>query len=297
MAAAGLGPASKTPAVIRNQPQRVDNPYRIAIVGQGFVGRAIARDLQDRCDVVSWDRSDGTPYPKAEIDSSDLVMICVDTPPDDRTGACDISNVEDAVRRVNGPLTLIKSTVAPGTTDQLTRDLGRPLCHSPEFFGEGRHSSADWGSDRSQVKFSIVGGPPGQRAGVVSILTTLHGPQHRFHVCTALDAELIKYMENSYLATKVSFVNEWYEIVQQFGGDWTAVREGWLLDPRVGRSHSAIFLHDRGFGGKCLPKDLRALIAACHDKGLDPRLLCEVMAFNDDLRSRHTIERELPSSI
>ena len=233
---------------------------RVAVIGQGFVGRSVAQQYEGRCDLVTWDRQDEAPYPMAEVEACDLVIVCVDTPRDERDGSCDISNVVDAVGRVSSPLVLIKSTVAPGTTDQLCRDLDRPMCHSPEFFGEGRHSSTDWKGDRSLVDFTIVGGPATQRAEIVSILTTLHGPHHRFHLCTALDSELVKYMENSYLAMKVSFVNEWYEIVHQFGGDWAAVREGWLLDPRVGRSHSAVFGHDRGFGGRCLPKDLDALV-------------------------------------
>lgn len=231
-----------------------DRLPRVAVIGQGFVGRSVAQQYQGRCDLVTWDRQDDAPYPTADIERCDLVFVCVDTPRDERDGSCDISNVAEAVRRVRSPLTLIKSTVAPGTTDQLSREVGRPMCHSPEFFGEGRHSSADWGSDRSRVDFTIVGGPPPQRAEIVSILTTLQGPHHRFHLTTALDSELIKYMENSYLATKVSFVNEWYEIVHRLGGDWAAVREGWLLDPRVGRSHSAVFDSDRR-GCRLVPDD------------------------------------------
>src|SRR5688572_2581693 len=65
-----------------------------------------------------------------------------------------------------------------------------------------------------------------------------------------------EYMENCFFATKVAFVNEFREIVERFEGNWQAVRQGWLLDPRVSPDHSDSFASARGFGGKCLPKDL-----------------------------------------
>ena len=91
----------------------------------------------------------------------------------------------------------------------------------------------------------------------------------------------MKYMENSYLALKVTFVNEFYEICRTFGADWHAVREGWLLDPRVERSHTAVFINQRGFGGRCLPKDVNAIAAAAVAAGYTPGLLQEVLASND----------------
>lgn len=102
--------------------------------------------------------------------------------------------------------------------------------------------------------------------------------------CSALEAELVKYVENSFLATKVAFVNEFYEICGALGANWHTVHEGWLLDPRVGRSHSAVFPDDRGFGGKCLPKDVRAIVEAAASSGYRAALLAEVLASNDRFR-------------
>jgi len=80
-----------------------------------------------------------------------------------------------------------------------------------------------------------------------------------YYACSAVEAEIIKYMENSFLTTKVAFVNQFYDIANLFGADWHRVREGWLLDERVGRAFSAVFADNRGFGGKCLPKDISAI--------------------------------------
>jgi UDPglucose 6-dehydrogenase len=96
----------------------------------------------------------------------------------------------------------------------------------------------------------------------------------------------VKYMENSFLATKVAFVNEFYEICRSFGADWHAVREGWLLDPRIGRSHSAVFTANRGFDGKCLPKDVNAIVRAASEVGYRPALLAEVLASNARFRAK-----------
>lgn len=99
--------------------------------------------------------------------------------------------------------------------------------------------------------------------------------------CTSLEAELIKYMENSFLATKVTFVNEYYDIVTRYGADWHRVREGWLLDGRIGRPHTTVFRDRRGYSGKCLPKDIQAITrAAEEDLGYSARLLKQVIDVN-----------------
>jgi UDP-glucose 6-dehydrogenase len=87
-------------------------------------------------------------------------------------------------------------------------------------------------------------------------------------------------MENAYFATKVAFVNEFYEISRLLKVDWHAVREGWLLDPRVERDHSAVFPTSRGFSGRCLPKDLSAILRVASDAGWQPLLLAAVEQSN-----------------
>jgi UDPglucose 6-dehydrogenase len=91
-------------------------------------------------------------------------------------------------------------------------------------------------------------------------------------------AELCKYMENCFLATKVAFVNQFYDIAQAFDVDFSELRELWLVDPRVGSSHSSITT-ERGFRGRCLPKDVSALVAAMKATGGAP-LLEAVLDYN-----------------
>ena len=111
------------------------------------------------------------------------------------------------------------------------------------------------------------------------------GPSKIYFQCAAREAEVIKYMENTYFATKVTFVNEFCEICRVFGADWHTVREGWLLDPRVEPMHTAVFPADRGYAGKCLPKDTDAIIHAAPQAGYRPQLLAEVVRSNARFRA------------
>jgi UDP-glucose 6-dehydrogenase len=102
----------------------------------------------------------------------------------------------------------------------------------------------------------------------------------------ARTAELTKYMENAFLALKVAFCNEVYDVAGATGVDYNELRELWLLDPRIGRSHTWVHPDDRGFGGRCLPKDLRALVAHARSAGEAPLLLEAVLEANARVRRR-----------
>ena len=99
-------------------------------------------------------------------------------------------------------------------------------------------------------------------------------------------AELCKYMENCFLAMKVAFSTQFYEIAAFFDVDFEELRSLWLLDPRIGQTHTTVY-RGRGFGGHCLPKDLRAIIAATKEFGGSP-LLEALLAYNDSLLQRIT---------
>ena len=89
---------------------------------------------------------------------------------------------------------------------------------------------------------------------------------------------------------KVAFCNEFYDVADHIGVDYNELRELWLLDPRIGRSHTWVHPNDRGFGGKCLPKDLEALLHLGRTTG-DPLLLLDaVAASNARVRAARPIE-------
>jgi UDPglucose 6-dehydrogenase len=257
---------------------------RFGIVGMGHVGSALAAALGGRVDLVCYDRSDARAYPDDDFASCDLVAVCVDTPPGP-DGTCDVTNVVAAVDRVPNERIWLRSTIAPGTTDMLVARTGKLICHSPEYYGETPYPSLVWRNEPGDVPFLVIGGEPAARSELLDLIVPVFGPEKTYFQCPALEAELIKYMENAYLATKVTFVNEFAQICRRLGADWHLVREGWLLDPRVGRSHSAVFEPDGGFDGRCLPKDLAAIVAAARAGGYEAELLAEVARSNERIRA------------
>lgn len=256
---------------------------KIGVTGLGHVGRAIVAGLQGRAEIVTYDVAVDEDYPAASMATVDVEFICVGTPsnPD---GSCDLSQVDAAIAQSTSPLRILKSTVPPGTTDLLAERHGKPVVFSPEYFGEGETSSPFWNS-RDGIGFTIVAGSDDEVAQVIGILEHLEDPGHEFFACRPAEAELIKYMENCLLAVKVVFANEFYNLAQAIGADWERTRAGWLLDPRMGASHTIVYPDDRGFGGRCLPKDTAAILTFAEGIGVNLELLRAAVASNARLRS------------
>ena len=103
----------------------------------------------------------------------------------------------------------------------------------------------------------------------------------------AKEAEVIKYMENTYFGVKVTFVQEMYDICQALKVDWYKVWQGWALDNRVEKMHTAVFPQSRGFGGKCYPKDINALVRTAEENGDNPIMLKAMLESNREIRKKH----------
>ena len=188
--------------------------------------------------------------------------------------SCDLSAVEECAGWITAPL-CIKSTVPPGTVDRLAQASNSPIAFSPEYIGE---SFGHPFRDEANCRFCIVGGPKSIFNQVKQLHDDLSGGATRLYWTTARAAELCKYMENCFLATKVAFVNQFFELSKFFEVDWEELRSLWLADPRIGASHTVVTA-ERGFRGRCLPKDVAAIIAASMPFGGAP-LLEAVLAFN-----------------
>ncbi len=254
---------------------------RVGIVGYGVVGHALAA-LFGTERVTIYDKfRDGCngAEQRQRINACDLALVAVPTPqgPD---GAAELDAIEDVVGWLQAPI-CIKSTVPPGTVDRLVTKTGKSICFSPEYVGE-----TTWHPFK-QIEthgFLIVGGEPAAAQHVVRVYQEVLGPAPQYRITSARTAELVKYMENCFFATKVAFVNQIYELAQGLRVDYNEVRELWLLDGRVNRSHTLV-TDERGFGGRCLPKDLAALIAVGRQFGGAP-LLEAVQAFNLQVRAQ-----------
>lgn len=256
---------------------------RVGVIGLGYVGTAVATCFAPHHEVVTWDARDEAPYPTDALSTTDFSIVCVPTPAS-ASGAADLTAVEAAVTALPCVRILLKSTVPPGTTDRLCATTGKGICLWPEYIGQSSYYNPHFPTSIADVPFVIVGGEPNLRRWFIDKLTLVLGPTKHYFQCTAVEAELAKYAENAFIATKVTFANEFRCIAETFGADWHTVREAWLLDPRMERMHTAAFGDNRGFEGKCLPKDLGAILAAAAASGYTAGLLEQVLESNERFR-------------
>jgi nucleotide sugar dehydrogenase len=273
----------------------------VGIAGYGYVGKAVASFFKNHYEVRVYDplpqSSDDTlislSNEKKILDGADLIVICVPTPMK-TDGACDTSMVEDSIASFNAPLFLIKSTIPPGTTKAIaTANPGKKIAFSPEYIGEGNYAVPFWKgypdpTDMKKHNFIILGGEKETTHKILQFFKRVMGTEVRYFQTDSTTAELCKYMENAFLATKVTFCNEFYDIASTFGVDYDELRELWLLDERIGRSHSTVFENARGFGGKCLPKDVSGIFESALKKNYTPALLKAVLEINKGYQSKNS---------
>lgn len=227
------------------------------------------------------------------VKTSDVIFIAVGTPPKE-TGEADVSSVIEVAKQIaklikadgksnkNYKVIVNKSTVPVGMGDVVTKILveqGVPdknfaVVSNPEFLREGTAVADFMSPDR------IVIGASNNKA--YNIISELYRPLNAHIIFTTVkSAELIKYASNSFLATKISFINEIANICERVGSDVVEVAYGMGLDKRIGRD----FLNAGiGYGGSCLPKDVSALIHLAKVNGYDPQILVSVNRTNDEQR-------------
>lgn len=253
---------------------------KIGIIGYGYVGKALHRFFENHYDVFIYDPNLKTSNSKEEINETDIVFISVPTPRSEN-GQCDISIVEESVKWLKVDVIVIKSTVEIGTTNQLIEKYNKNIVFSPEYIGESTYwSPYDFHTDMKETPFFIFGGKSDLCSKVIDIFLPVTGPCKRYIKTDSKSAEMAKYMENSFYATKITFCNEMYDICERIDVDWNEVRELWLADPRINPMHTAVFKDKRGFSGKCLPKDTSALNYIAKENGLPSLLLNSVLESN-----------------
>lgn len=254
---------------------------KIAIIGsKGYVGGYMVKFFKDHYQVVEYDIDKGS---REEVNTCDLAVVCVPTPMA-KDGSCDTSIVEEVVSWIKVPI-WIRSTVAVGTTDYLKKKYKKRIVFSPEYLGESTYYTG-WGfhTDEKQCPWYIIGGEPEDRQYILDIIVPIAGPTKHYRQMTAKEAEVAKYMENIYFAMKVTFANEMYRACKKLGVNYWEARDGWGLDPRVDKWHTAVFPDKPGFGGKCLPKDLMGFIKSCQKVKYEPHFLGEI--WNSNIRFR-----------
>ncbi len=250
----------------------------IAIIGYGVVGRGMGRVFPSARIVDPHLKPVDMRWLQERMDEPGartyrLAFVCVptDSLPD---GGCDTSIVEQAINDNDAEVFVIKSTVPPGTTRGIARATGKACVFSPEFDGNTPSSK-----DIDQ-HFVILGGQPAWTSQVTELYKAIKPAT--FHICktNSETAELVKYAENAFLATKVTFFNEFYRLCETAGVDVDEFREALLLDPRIGREHSFVYRDHPWWESKCCDKDLPALVAWAESVGTIAPLVQAVVAVN-----------------
>jgi len=228
---------------------------------------------------------------KAAVPGADAVFIAVGTPSRRGDGHADLSYVYAAAEEIGRALTgyavvVTKSTVPVGTGREVSRRIKavRPdaqfdVASNPEFLREGAAIGDFMRPDR------VVIGAESERAR--EVMRQLYRPLYLIEtpiVFTALEtSELIKYAANTFLAAKITFINEIADLCEKVGADVHDVAKGIGLDGRIGKK----FLHPGpGYGGSCFPKDTLALVKTAQDYGSPLRIIETVVDINDKRKKR-----------
>lgn len=250
---------------------------QIGIAGVGIVGTAIQNyfEAQEK-QTVLYDPPRGLTDISA-LRRCDLVFIAVPTPHTD-TGF-DASAIETVLPLLgDGASVVIKSTVLPGTTDQYQEKFPElSLFFSPEFLTQSRAVEEFINPTRQ-----IVGYTNENRAQAEEILKILPKAPY-MTVMKAIEAEMVKYMNNVFYALKVTYANQIYDICEALNIDYDAVMKGAVTnEPWMATNHwDVMFGGYRGYGGKCLPKDSKSLIQLGKKYNVDVSLLEQMEALNN----------------
>ena len=287
---------------------------KISVIGSGWVGTAIGRGFAGMgygvifYDVVDKDLPSFTKDINYAIENSDISFICVPTPTTPE--GIDLNYIKEAsmntaiaLSRKHGyHLVVVKSTVVPGTTEKVVipileeysgksvREGEIGVCMNPEFLTEIERSwtgEIDYEIIYKKDFFSedrIVIGEYDKKSGYIlaEVYKPLNKPIFRTDLKTA---ELIKYASNCMLATKISYWNEIFLICKELGIDSQVVADIAGLDPRIGKYGT---VHGKAFGGKCLPKDLKAFVTFA-ERYREVKLLKAVDEINEEMRERYGV--------
>lgn len=270
-----------------------DTTVRVGIIGYGVIGTATASVFPD---VAIYDPLKGYADPEP-LHDCEVIFVCVPTP----TGynQQDLSIVQRSLTQISPTLqaeqvVAIRSTVLPGATQRLQQDNPQLiLAANPEFLRSHR------AMDDMREPFRIVIGanhPRARRLLIEAYRDSLVVDVRRRLILTdTTTAELIKYAANCYLAMKISYFNEMYDICQAFTADYETLRTALGMDPRIAPGEETLINpRSRGFDDECLPKDLEAFITFLQHRGFPATMFQGTAEVNNQVRTAPPLEEVEP---
>jgi UDPglucose 6-dehydrogenase len=260
---------------------------KIGIIGMGFVGGTTAKVLEKEHEIIPYDKFKKQHQDYSRLKETEVVFICVPTPMKP-SGEMDYSAIHNSIKTLQEvtsqsqtkPLVIIRSTAVSGTTDDLEKKYSFHFAFNPEFLRE-KHALGDM----SSTNRIVIGANRQEDYEKLANVYKPIFPNAKYIQVDCKTAEMIKYAANVMLAGQISLANEIFHICQAVGVDYETVKNTILLDDRIAKNIDVPGPDgDFGFGGKCFPKDLNALIYLAREKRYRPHLLEEVWRLNEKVR-------------
>jgi len=259
----------------------------IGIIGNGFVGGAVANGLKNFCEVRIYDTDEERrTHTYTDVVFSDFVFVCLPTPMVDMEGGkCNLSILENFFEELpticEGTF-IIKSTVPIGTTEKLCIKYPHlKIVHNPEFL-----TAANAKEDFVNADRHVIGGKEEWVSDVEDFYKMCY-PDIPVFTMKSSESECVKYFANCFLAAKVMVFNEMRVLVDNVEGvDYDSVMQGVISDRRIGNSHYNVPGPDGdyGFGGTCFPKDINALIHTMMENNMNPLVMKSIWEQNKNYR-------------
>lgn len=248
-----------------------NNP--IGIVGYGVVGKALEHGFKGE-PIFIYDKYQETATLEEVCQNSEFIFLGLPTPIFSDESGIDLSIVNSSVAEIaplienTDKILIIKSTVIPGTTRRLSQEYPNVnFAFNPEFLTEANFLNDFMNADRT-----IIGAESHEVSARMAELYKKHFPNQTIFQTDPTTAEMVKYMANCYLAMKVTFANEMSDLCEKLEINYPEVKALVTKDHRIYDSHLDI-TPQKGFGGKCLPKDLLALRALAKSFEIDTTIL------------------------
>jgi nucleotide sugar dehydrogenase len=245
---------------------------KIGIIGNGFVGNSIAFGFSPTHEIRIHDKD-----PKRNMNTLEEVLECnyifVAVPtPMHADGSISLAVVEKALQEISdnnkkrNNIIILKSTMIPGSTNNFAKQFPKlNIVFNPEFLTE-RTAKLDF---LTQARI-VLGGPKRLTKRVAKLFEERF--MHTYIIeSDAITAEMVKYMNNVFFASKVSIMNEMKMLCDAVGANWKEALKGFAADQRIGDSHLNVPGPDGklGFGGSCFPKDINAFMSMADELGID----------------------------
>lgn len=246
---------------------------KLLICGYGNIGRHIFKEFEAlKNQITIYDKYNQNYCTPSILDKAyDYAFICVPTERN-TDGSCDVSEVEWIVPKINATTIIIKSAVPVGTCEKFYQ---KNVVISPEYYGTTQHSL-------EMPNFIILGSREKKYAcNVVQLYQQVKNGTFKYIFTDWRTAELAKYMENCWIAAKVTFCSEFAEIAAAYGINYEELRECFVADERVSPYHTYVYQEKPYYDSHCLNKDIPALIAMCEKQNISVPLMKKIHTLNE----------------